>query len=286
MDDTERARTLLPQADFLIALKLPNEYVPWLAPCRLVQTFGVGYDGIDRAGLAVRDIPLATTPEWAAIGVAEHTLMLAVCRQVGPSSAQLRSGGFDKFGWRADARFVYGKTLGIVGFGRIGRRVGHLANAFDVRIIYNDLVRAPIDMESRTGASAVTLDELVAQADIVTVHVPLTDKTKGMFDADRFRAMKTGALFINTSRGPTYSIDALNDTLQSGHLAGAGLDVYAPEPPPPGHPLLQLSNVVCTPHMASGATEAQEEKTRAQFANIARVLRDKAPLNVVVETVE
>jgi phosphoglycerate dehydrogenase-like enzyme len=131
------------------------------------------------------------------------------------------------------------------------------------------------------GISFVTLDELLSQADIVSVHTPLTSETEGLFGAEEFARMKPGALFINTSRGGTYDMDALYDSLQSGHLGGAGLDVFNPEPPPPDHPITQLPNVICTPHMATGTVEAHQMKAQSQFNNFQRVLRGETPHNLI-----
>ena len=159
--------------------------------------------------------------------------------------------------------------------------MAQLAKGFEPRIIYYDVFRPPEDVEQELEAEFVPFDELLAQADIITVHTLLTPETKGLFAADEFARMKPDALFINTSRGGTYDMDALNETLRSGHLSGAGLDVFNPEPPPPDHPILQLPNVICTPHMATGTVEAHLMKAEAQFENFRRVLRGETPHNLV-----
>lgn len=281
--DADALQRLLPQADFLVTTQLTAESVALLHRCKLVQHQGVGYDGIDAAALARAGIPLAVTTAGTIIGVAEHTilLILALYKQIVLVHESLRRGEYDQMGWRENSHFFFGKTLGIVGLGRIGRRVAHLARAFDAKLIYYDAVRAGAEVERELGIQFVALDELITQADIITVHVPATPDTRGLFGAAEFARMKRGALFINTSRGETYDMDALCESLSRGHLGGAGLDVFNPEPPPRHHPILQLPNVICTPHMATGTIEAHHEKARAQFENMQRVLRGEPPINPV-----
>lgn len=285
--DTEALHRLLPRADFVVTTLLTEEWLPYLTRCKLVQHQGVGYDGIDAVALGRAGIPLAVTTAGTITGVAEHTilLILALYKQIVPVHESLRRGEYDQMGWRLHSHFLFGKTVGIVGFGRIGRRVAKLARAFDVTLVYHDAIRAPEQVEQELGASLVSLKELIQVSDIITVHVPALPGTRGMFGAAQFARMKQDALFINTSRGETYDMDALCDTLGSGHLGGAGLDVFNPEPPPPDHAILQLQNVICTPHMATGTIEAHHEKARAQFENMQRVLRAEAPNNLVTITV-
>lgn len=282
--DEPSVRPLLEEADFLVTIDLPAAWVPWLGRCRLVQHQGVGYDGIDLKALNRAGIPLALTPDGTVVGVAEHALLLilALYKRLTVVHDSLRRGGFDRVGWRKQCHFLQGKTLGLVGFGRIGRRVAHLARAFETVTVYADVLRAPREVEQELGAVYLSFGQLLAEADIVSVHTPLTPQTRGLFGAGQFAAMKPGALFINTSRGETYDMNALCESLRSGHLGGAGLDVFNPQPPPTDHPILQLPNVICTPHMATGTVEAHREKARAQFANFARVLRGEPPENVVV----
>jgi phosphoglycerate dehydrogenase-like enzyme len=281
--DGDKLRHALGQADFLVTIESPADWVRSLARCRLVQLQGVGYDAVDCAALREARIPLAMTPEGTVVGVAEHTIMfiLALYKRLIEVHASVRRGEFDKVGWRSGCHFLQGKTVGIVGFGRIGRRVAHLARAFQATVVYSDVQRAAPEIERELAAAYLPLDELLEQADVVSVHTPLTAHTRLMFREREFVRMKRGALFINTSRGETYDMDALCHALRSGRLGGAGLDVFNPQPPPQDHPLLQLPNVICTPHMATGTVEAHLEKARAQFENFARVLRGEAPLNLV-----
>jgi phosphoglycerate dehydrogenase-like enzyme len=281
--DDPRTHDLLAAADFLVTVKLPGAWVPHLRRCRLVQLQGVGADGVDRPALDRAGIPLAMTPDGTVVGVAEHTLLLilAVSKRLTAVHESIRRGEFDPVGWRPQCHFFRGKTLGVVGFGRIGRRVAHLAAAFEAEVFYSDVVPAPADVETRLGVRRLPFEKLLARADVVSVHTPLTAETRGLFGPAEFARMRRGAIFVNTGRGETYSMDALADAVRSGHLGGAGLDVFDPEPPPPDHPLLHLPNVICTPHMATGTVEAHREKAAAQFANFRRVWHGEPPTDLV-----
>ncbi|MEM7092946.1 MAG: NAD(P)-dependent oxidoreductase [Actinomycetota bacterium] len=284
IDDPDQAAEWLPRADFLVTLKLAPAQVGLLGRCRLVMHNGVGYDAIDLDGLAARGIPVAVTPAMTPEGVAEHVFMLvlALSKQLPAVQATMRDGGWGMLGWREGSHNVAYKTLGIVGLGRIGKRVAHLAHAFGCQVVYTDIVEIDPELEERYGLRRMDLDTLLRESDIVTMHVPLTEATQGMIGAEQFAAMKRGAIYINASRGPVTDLAALHDAVVSGHLFGAGIDVFDPEPPPPDLPLLQLPNVICTPHIASGTVERQYAINRAQFANAQRVLDGLEPNDVVV----
>lgn len=283
MKDEQEARRLLPAAEFLMTMKLPPSFVPLLKKCKLVQIHGVGYDGIDTKGLAKAGIPLAACPEGTITGLAEHVilLILALYKQLVRLHESMREGKYDNMVWRSGCHLLRGKVVGIVGLGRAGRRVAQLALGFETRLIYYDTIRAEPSLEEELRVTYVPFDALLTQADIVSVHTPLTEKTMGLFGPREFARMKPGCLFINTSRGGTYDMNALYESLRSGHLGGAGLDVFNPDPPPPDHPILQLSNVICTPHMSAGTVEAQIEKVQVQFDNFKRVLRGEVPRNLL-----
>jgi phosphoglycerate dehydrogenase-like enzyme len=273
----------LARADFMVTIRVKSDWVPHMTRCKLVQQLGVGYDSVDRRALHAAGIPLATTPQGTPQAVAEHVfmMMLALYRQTVPIQASMRAGEFKQFGWREHSHFLFGKTLGIIGLGRIGKRVARLAHAFDLEIIYNDLIAAPDDIAHRYDLTRVSFDDLLQSADIVTIHTPLTDLTRGFIGMAQFRQMKADALFINTSRGGTYDMDALATVLADGHLRGAGLDVWSPEPPPPHHPIFQFDRVIATPHMASGGVETHHLKAQSPFENMQRVLKGIAPINVI-----
>jgi len=286
LSNYEAATEQLPLADFLMTTYLTSELVELLSRCKLVQHQGVGVDGIDTQALAAAHIPLAITPEGTVIGVAEHTvlLILALSKQLLRVDASIRNGEYDNVRWRSTSYFLYQKTLGIVGLGRIGQRVAHLAKAFEANLVYSDPFRQSPEVETDLGITYLPFDRLLEEADIVTLHTPLTTETENMFGSKQFSRMKPGALFINTSRGGTFDMDALYANLDAGHLGGAGLDVFNPEPPPQDHPILQLPNVISTPHMATGTVDAHLMKAKGQFDNFDRVLRGETPHNLVGAT--
>jgi phosphoglycerate dehydrogenase-like enzyme len=283
LDDPAAVEELLPRADFLVCLGLDADQVALLDRCRLVMHNGVGYDAIDIDALSARGIPVAVTPAMTPEGVAEHVilLILALYRQLPAVREAMAGGEWGMLGWREGSHNLAGKTLGIVGLGRIGSRVAHLAHAFGCTVLYNDIVDKAPELEAHYDLERVDFDELLRRSDVVTFHVPLTELTGGMLGPRELALMPTGAVLINASRGPVVDLDALHDALVSGHLFGAGLDVFDPEPPAPDHPLRTMPNVVCTPHIASGTVERQYAINRAQFANAQRVLAGQEPLDRV-----
>ena len=283
LGDAAACAEVLPRANFIVCLSLSADQVELLGDCKLVMHNGVGYDAIAIAELAARGIPVAVTPAMTPEGVAEHVFMmiLGLSKQLPAVAESIRSGQWKMFSWREGSHNVAYKTLGVVGLGRIGKRVAHLASAFDCKVLYHDIVAPPPEFVERYDLTAVSFEELLSASDIVTLHVPLTDATNNMMGRQQFEAMKPGAIFINASRGPTYDLEALYAAISSGHLSGAGLDVFNPEPAPLDHPLFQLPNVICTPHIASGTVERQYAINTAQFENCRRVLDGEEPLNLV-----
>lgn len=279
LGDADAVAATLPRTDALICLSLTTEQCRMLERCKLVMHNGVGYDAIDIDTLAEMGIPVAVTPVMTPEGVAEHAIMLilALSKQLPAVQQSMKSGQWNMLAWRQGSHNLAYKTLGIIGVGRIGKRIAHLAHAFGCRILYTDIVEAPAELVQAYGMERVERDVLIAQSDIITLHVPLTDDTEAMFGAQQFAAMKPGALFINTSRGPTYDLDALVDSVESGHLLGAGVDVFDPEPPPGDHRVFSVMNIITTPHIASGTVERQYAINQAQFANVQQVLAGQEP---------
>jgi D-3-phosphoglycerate dehydrogenase len=167
---------------------------------------------------------------------------------------------------------IDGKTVGIIGFGAIGRMVAHRLRGFDANIVYYDIVRPPQILERALRARYVPLDELLAMSDIVTLHTPLTELTNQMIDAAAIDRMKAGAVLINTARGEIVDEAALEQALVSGKLRGAGLDTFAVEPIRDGHPFLKLDNIVLTPHAGGGVFDNVENVARHALGNMVKVL--------------
>ncbi len=284
-DDAERKR-LLPEADFVLVATAPlTESMMKAAPrLKLIQHQGVGYDTTDVTAAKRLGIPVALTPEGTTIGVAEHTLLLilAVFKRLVLAHSGLVRGEFMQFELRPTSFELAAKTVGLIGMGRIGREVARRAQAFDARVIYCDpeVTFSRAEME-QLAAKKVGLEHLLATADVVSLHVPLTAGTRTLIRRESLAIMKPTAILINTARGGLVDEAALVEALRAGRLAGAGLDVFQKEPPNADNPLLSLDNVILTPHIAAGTRDALIEKMRAAFANMERVLKGEQPINLV-----
>jgi D-3-phosphoglycerate dehydrogenase / 2-oxoglutarate reductase len=249
---------------------------------RVIARTGIGYDAIDVEAATARGIAVCNTPDGPTISTAEHaiTLMLMVAKKVKPSEAALADGTSAGYYARHAGIELSGKVLGLVGCGRIARRVGAMAEAIGMRVTTFDPYCDPGAIP--TGfASVPSLDVLLGDADVVSVHVPLTPGSRGMFDAARFAAMKPGAVFINTARGGLVDQDALLTALDAGQLVGAGLDVTSPEPLPPDHPLLHRDDVVVTPHVASATADGKVRILEAAFEQAMTAVRGERPTHLV-----
>jgi glyoxylate reductase len=237
---------------------------------RLVANYGVGYDGIDVAACAARGVAVTNTPGVLDAATADLTmaLILASRRRVAEGDAFVRSGRWGTE-WVSGALLgqeVSGATLGIVGLGRIGTAVARRARGFDMRLLYSKRERLLKAEEAELGVDYRALDELLGESDIVTVHVPLTDDTQGLLDARRIALLRPGACFVNTSRGALVDERALVASLVAGRIR-AGLDVFADEPNVPSE-LIDLPNVVLTPHIGSATAETREAMTRVLVDNL------------------
>ncbi|MFL5227547.1 MAG: NAD(P)-dependent oxidoreductase [Microvirga sp.] len=245
---------------------------------------GVGYhDTIDTAALAERRIPLAITPGGTTIGVAEHTLMLilAMLRRLPFADAELRQGRFHVNALRPVSRELRGRTVGLLGMGRIGRAVAERLKPFGVTLIYFDPVALPAEVERALELDRRGFDEVLPEADILSLHLPLTPETRRIIGAATLARMKPGAYLVNTARGGLVDEAALVAALQAGRLAGAALDVFEPEPPATEHPLYAMPNVVLTPHISAGTRDAFMEKQGFIFDNLARFWRGEPVENLV-----
>ncbi len=219
---------------------------------------GVGVDNIDVEAARARGIEILTSPEAATQSVAELTmgLILAVARKIAFCDRKIRAGEWPKK--HAVGVELWGKTLGVIGAGRIGSAVARIAKfGFNMNVVYYDVARNK-KIEEEVGARYVSLDDLLREADVVTIHVPLTEQTKYLINEEKLKLMKRTAILINTSRGAVVDTKALIRALKEGWIAGAGLDVFEEEPLPPNHPLLELENVVLTAHIGASTEEAQE----------------------------
>ena len=237
---------------------------------RVAAKHGVGTDNIDVAYLAARGIPTMVTAEANSVSVAEHTLtvMLAAAKHLGAYDAAVRRGDWDI---RKSARAVEvaGRRVLVVGYGRIGRRVAALCRAFGMDVVVHDTAAPAARAAAESGLEcAPDLDAALSRADILTLHVPRTRRTAGMFDAARLARLPRGAVVVNCARGGLLDETALASALQTGALAAAALDVFDEEPMPPGHPLAGLGNVILTPHSAATTFEGARAMAVATARNL------------------
>ena len=246
-----------------------------------VSSSGAGYDTVDVAACTAAGVAVVNQAGGNAPSVAEHTLAMALSlsrRMVECDRRMRRATGFT----REDimGHEIQGKTIGLVGIGHVGSRVAALAKAFGMDVIATDPL-LPADEIARRGARAVSLEQLLAQADVVSLHCPRDAGTLKMFDAAAFARMKPGALFISTARGGIHDEQALAQALRSGQIAGAGIDVWDQEPPPLDHPLLAMDNVYATFHTAGVTHEARRNVAGISAEQIAGVLAGGKPPRLV-----
>ena len=244
---------------------------------KVIGRAGVGLDNVDVKAATEARVAVVSTPEQNSISVAELAigLMLGLARMIPSADRSTRGGGWER--QKFTGVEMFGKTLGIVGLGRIGFLVATRAKALGMRIVAHDTFVSPDSfMVSECSATLVSLDELLQQADVITVHIPATPQTRGMFGGALFRRMKPGALFINTSRGEVVDEAALIRALQEKDIAGAALDVRAKEPPE-NSALSEMENVILTPHIAAFTVEGQRRVVESVCHDVAAVLRGQKP---------
>jgi phosphoglycerate dehydrogenase-like enzyme len=250
-----------------------------LPKLRVISRAGVGYDRVDVRAATERQVVVTITPNANHEAVAEHAfaLLFAVAKSLVDNDRAVRSGG-----WPTQAiRPIRGCTLGIVGLGRIGRSMAMRAGAMRLRVLASDS-HADLEFAKRYNIELVSLDELLAVSDFVSLHCPLSPATRGMFDRKMFAKMKPGSVLINTARGGLVVQPDLVDALRSGHLSGAGLDVLADEPPAADEPLLSLPNVVISPHNAGSDVGALDAMAVEAATNIAQLKRGNWPAGAVL----
>ena len=251
-------------------LPFPREV---LEKCENVKMLAVAFTGLDHVDLKYceeRGIKVQNCAGYATTAVAELTfgLLLDLCRNIGKCDTAARNGGTKAglIGFELE-----GRTMGIVGTGAIGARVAKLADAFGMDVIAYSRTPGKV-----AGVRYVSLEELLAQADVVSLHVPLTDETRGMIGAEELALMKETAVLVNTARGPVVDTKALADALNSGRIAGAAIDVFDKEPPlDADEPLINAKNTVVTPHVAFATDESMIKRAEIEFRNIAEFIKDK-----------
>lgn len=250
---------------------------------KVVGRHGVGYDQIDVEAATARGVQVVYTPGANTQSVGEHVfaLMIALSKHFPRMTAELARGNYHAR-TSLTGRELAGKTLGIIGFGRIGRRVGEIGHlGFGMKVLYHDIVPAPEDVELRVAARRVGFRELLQASDYITAHVPLDSTTRRMIDAQALAIMKPQAILINTSRGPVVDEAAVASALDSGRLWGYGADVFAVEPPPADHPLIGRPDVLLTPHSAAQTEEGLRNMATMVAEDVVAVLHGQPPRNPV-----
>jgi D-3-phosphoglycerate dehydrogenase len=278
------------EADVAAACKDADGVITRLAPvgpdaiaametCRVISRYGVGVDNVDIPAATAKGIPVCNVRGYCNEDVSDLALalLLTCARRVASRDKQVRAGMWD-IGSKEPVYRICGRTLGLVGYGAIPRVLHRKVGGFDLAevLIFDPYVS---DDDAKTlGVRKVSLDELCEQADLISVHAPLTDETRGMIGADQFAKMKPTAVLVNTSRGPVVDTDALVDALRSNRIMSAGVDVYDPEPPPKDSPLFDLPNVVLTDHTGWYTEESQLELQNSTAKNVALVLSGQPPM--------
>lgn len=253
---------------------------------KLIQAMTQGTEHLPVKEAMERNIPVCNTGGANAMAVAEFTvmLMLAVTRKLLPLNQSLKEGKFRGNMGRKETHTLYDQTVGILGFGNIGRRVAKICyDGFGTNIIYHERMFIPYALRADLHAKPVSIDELFTKSDIVTIHIPSMASTKGMIGWNELSKMKPTSCLINTSRGAVLDEKALIRALQEKKIAGAGIDVWDPEPPNPDNPLLHMPNVVATPHSAGPAWEIWQPSFEVMWTNAVLVSEGKQPLGQVRE---
>jgi phosphoglycerate dehydrogenase-like enzyme len=254
---------------------------------KLVQLLSAGYDDADLSAARASGVPMCNNGGANSTAVSEHALMLmlAACRRLVWQHSSVAAGH-----WRGNqtprVHELKGTTVGIVGLGTIGKKTARLANAFGCKVVYYDIARLAEHEEDALDVEFRLFNELLAEADIVSLHTPLNPSTQHLINADALARMKSSALLINTARGPVIDEAELIEALGNGTIAGAGLDVFDEEPPPADNPLFKLDNVTLSAHLAGPTYESHTARLRNGFDNVQRVARGETPLWIAPELMD
>ncbi|MEF8780864.1 MAG: C-terminal binding protein [Haloferacaceae archaeon] len=273
----------LADADAVLNLRyeIDADAIARMDDCRVIARYGIGVDNVAVDAAADRGIPVTNVPDYCLEEVATHalSLMLSLARGLKRYDASVAAGEWDR-GAAAPLHRFSTRTVGVVGYGAIGREVGARATALGADVLASDPFLDSDDVAD-DPATLTDFEDLCARADVVTVHSPLTSDTRGLLDADAFARMDDDAVVINVARGPIVDVGDLHDALEAGEVGGAGLDVFPEEPPGPDHPLRDHPRVVTTPHVAWYSEEAGEDRRRRATEIVRDVLTGGDPENVV-----
>lgn len=260
--------------------RIDGETMDALPRLRAIGRYGVGVDSVDVDAATARGIAVCNVPDYGTEAVSDHAigLTLAVARGIPRTDRGLREGRVDLPAVRPLFQ-TRGRTFGVVGLGRIGVATARKAAGLGYEVIGHDTLAAP--GSTYHGVPAVTLEDLCARADVVSLHVPLTDETRGLVGREQIALLRSTTIVVNTARGGVVDVPALVDALREGRLGGAGIDTHEDEPLPVDHPLTTFDNVVLTPHLAWYTEESYGELKRRTIENVVEVLAGRAPRDVV-----
>jgi lactate dehydrogenase-like 2-hydroxyacid dehydrogenase len=290
--ESEELKRELSEADIVIGdytfrIPITAQMVESMTKVKLIAQPSTGYDHIDLAACRRKGIPVSNIGGANSVSVAEHTLALALMllKRIGYAHRRTIEGAWVQEELLNVAAEVWGKTWGIIGLGRVGKEVAWRAKAMGANVVYTDLVRPAEAEEAKLGVTFLPLQRLLAESDVVSIHVPLTGQTRGMMGEKEFRLMKSYAVFINVSRGELTDEAALARAVSQGWIGGAGVDVFSSEPIGPRNPLLvaakEGANVVLTPHIAGATNDARLRIIQTTIENVVRVVTGQPPQNVV-----
>ena len=283
----ELADTDVVIGDFTFKIPITAELVQSMSKVKVIAQPSTGYDHIDLEACRKKGIPVCNIGGANAISVAEHSTALALMliKRIDYAHRKILEGVWAQEELLNVAAEVHGKTWGIIGLGRIGREVASRAKGLGAEVVYTDMVRLQPSEEEKLGVRFLPLSKLLAESDVVSIHVPLNEKTRKMIGERELRLMKSLGVFINVARGELVDEAALAKAVTEGWIGGAGVDVFTKEPVPQDHPLViaakQGANIVLTPHIAGATNDARMRIIQVTVENVTRVLLGQKPMNVV-----
>jgi D-3-phosphoglycerate dehydrogenase len=274
---------LAQQADAVLNCyaKMTARVIEALKRCRIIARYGIGVDNVDLAAASKAGILVTNVPDYCIDEVSDHALalLLALARRIAAADGAVKAGAWDVVA-HAGIRRLRGQTLGLLGFGKVGRALASKVQSLGMKVLAYDPYLQP-ELITRNGAEAISLDRLLAEADAISIHVPLSPETRKLIGQRELARMKPAAFLINTSRGGIVDEEALAVALKEGRLGGAALDVLSVEPPPPDHPLRQAPNIILTPHLAFYSRESVIELQTKAAEEVARALKGEHPRSPV-----
>jgi D-3-phosphoglycerate dehydrogenase len=281
----DEVAALVADADFVITQFAPVNaaVIGAMTKAKVIVRYGIGVDNVDLEAAKAKNIPVCNVPDYCIDEVADHTLafILGLTRGVVANSNGVKGGKWGLAVTIPNMRKLADMTVGVIGFGRIGREVVKRLVAFKAKVLVFDPIAAPADIQKLGATAAKSIPELIAASDLVSPHCPSTAQTRKLLNRESIASMKPGSFIVNVGRGDLVDSAALVDALQSGHLAGAALDVYDPEPIPADSPVLKMPNVIVASHVASVSTRAVRALREGVAQTVAKAIRGEALPNIV-----